>query len=211
MKIPVIFLLIPLIIAASGCIDTKEEEHAVTESGSTEESVSVSEDDTSRLNEGSVDPEVEPGYLAFFQGLHVTGTPVDIDISEYRLTITGKVRKPLEITFSEVKEMPGKQITTDLVCPGFFVDTGTWTGVEVRDLLEKAGVRKNAGTVQFISYDGSYGQQATLEQVLDETYLVAYYFEGKEFHKVHGYPLRIAAPEESGSVWVKWLGEIHVE
>jgi DMSO/TMAO reductase YedYZ molybdopterin-dependent catalytic subunit len=40
---------------------------------------------------------------------------------------------------------------------------------------------------------------------------VAYHFNDKEFHKVHGYPLRITADGEPGYVWVKWLGEIRVQ
>ena len=41
--------------------------------------------------------------------------------------------------------------------------------------------------------------------------IIAYQFNGKEFHKVHGFPLRLVAGGKEGSDWVKWLSRIIVE
>ena len=151
------------------------------------------------------------GYLQKFEGLHITGNPIDIDIEEYRLKITGAVENPLELSFEEVKNMPLRRSAMDLNCPGFFIDRGYWTGVPVKHLLDEAVPHTGAMEVTFISYDGEYTQTVSLKDVLNKNYLVAYHFEDKEFHKVHGYPLRIAAEGVPGSVWVKWLGEIRID
>lgn len=163
------------------------------------------------------EPDPEPsaslsiGYLELFEGLHVTGTPSDIDEETYRLKISGAVDRELSLSFEEVK---GRKAVIDeiaLNCPGFFTDTGVWTGVPIRDLLLEAGLSPTASTVKFISYEEDYTQQLPVDRVMEGDVLVAYEFDGKEFHRVHGFPLRIAAPGVTGSVWVKWLGEIRVE
>jgi len=34
-------------------------------------------------------------YLQEFEGLHITGKPFDFDMKTYRLTVTGKVERPI--------------------------------------------------------------------------------------------------------------------
>lgn len=150
-------------------------------------------------------------YLSLFEGLHITGKPIDVDIDEYRLNITGKVDRELSLTFSDVKAMKSVRKKIDLTCPGFFTDTGYWTGVPVYDLLQKAGIKRSATQVTFSTVTGGYTSELPIERVKEKGILVAYHFNDKEFHRVHGYPLRLVAQGEPGNVWVKWLGNIIVE
>ena len=150
-------------------------------------------------------------YLSKVEGLHVTGTAVNVDIETFRLEVGGKVDSPLELSFAEIKALDSTRLEAELVCPGFFVDKGFWTGVPVRDLLEEAGVRPGARRVSFTSVDGSYTQSLPVEKALDPRMLVSYEFDDREFPVVHGYPLRLVAPGEPGSIWMKWLGSITVE
>jgi DMSO/TMAO reductase YedYZ molybdopterin-dependent catalytic subunit len=144
------------------------------------------------------------------EGLHVTGNPVEVDIDEYRLEVTGEVDNPLNLTFDEIKEMESKRIFAVLNCPGFFTDKGYWTGVELKYLLELAGMHEDASSISFISIDG-YTGTLSLEDIMEnEDIMVAYHFQDKEFPEVHGYPLRIVASGVLGNVWVKWLAEIKV-
>jgi len=143
-------------------------------------------------------------------GLHVTGTPIVVDIETYRLKIVSQVDNPLSLTFDEVKQMNSEREFIELVCPGFFVDEGYWTGVKVSDLLQMAKVKNGATKVLFTSIDGSYEKELPLEKLLGEGFLIAYQFNDKEFSDIHGYPLRLVAKDEPGSLWVKWLGEIKV-
>ena len=144
------------------------------------------------------------------EGLHVTGQPIDIDIDAYRLKISGAVEKPLSLSYTEIRAMEAERELVTLVCPGFFVDEGNWTGVKISDLLALAGIEEAATRVSFISADGSYSADLKLEEVMGEGMLIAYAFEDKPFPKVHGYPLRVVAKDQPGNRWVKWLGEIVV-
>lgn len=152
----------------------------------------------------------QPAYLSLYEGLHVTGIPIDVDIDKYRLRITGYVEDETELTYEEVKTLDPERIYSVLDCPGYFVDKGYWTGVKVSDLLEIAGLRKQASRVSFISIDGSYRQEILLNEALDDKMLISYEFNDKEFSSVHGFPLRLVADGKPGNYWVKWLGEIEL-
>lgn len=152
----------------------------------------------------------QPSYLQLYEGLHITGTPIEVDIKSYRLKITGAVEKELNLTFDEVKKLSSVRKNIALECPGFFVDEGFWTGVKIPDLLNMAGLKKEAKRVKFISIDGTYSQTLALEEIKPNGFLISYQFNDKEFSKYHGYPLRVVADGEPGSVWVKWLGTIEV-
>jgi DMSO/TMAO reductase YedYZ molybdopterin-dependent catalytic subunit len=150
------------------------------------------------------------GAYPLVEGLHVTGTPVDIDIDKYRLTVTGKVDEPLSLSYEEIKAMDAKRELVTLVCPGFFTDEGNWTGVPIADLLDLAGVQPGAEQLRFVAADGNYTANLKIEDALGEGMLVAYAFEDKPLAKVHGYPLRVVAKDQQGNRWVKWLGRIEV-
>jgi sulfoxide reductase catalytic subunit YedY len=159
---------------------------------------------------GSSNPPA-PGYLSLYEGLHVTGTPVDVDIAAFRLKIEGAVERPLSLSFEELKKLPAVREEIVLECPGFFVDRGVWTGVPVRELLARAGVSSEAKRVAFTSLDGGYTQWLSMGELQNDGTMIAYEFDGKEFPKVHGFPVRLAAKGKPGSYWVKWLGSIRVE
>ncbi len=152
-----------------------------------------------------------PAYLSLYEGLHVTGTAVDVDLATFRLKIEGAVERPLSLSFEQLKELPAVREEMKLECPGFFVDRGVWTGVPVRELLAQAGVSRKAKRVAFTSLDGGYTQWLDMEELQGEGTLIAYEFDGKLFPRVHGFPLRLAAKGKAGSYWVKWLGSIRVE
>jgi DMSO/TMAO reductase YedYZ molybdopterin-dependent catalytic subunit len=161
----------------------------------------------------SVTPVGEPSgsqYLQLVEGLHVTGTPVEVDPESFRLRVEGAVEKPLSLSLQQIRALPAVREEITLNCPGFFTDRGVWTGVPVRDLLALAGVRPGAGAVDFISLSGGYRSSLSLEEIQQDGVLVAYEFEGQPFPVVHGFPLRLTAKDHQGSVWVKWLGEIRV-
>jgi DMSO/TMAO reductase YedYZ molybdopterin-dependent catalytic subunit len=150
------------------------------------------------------------GSYPLVEGLHVTGTPVDIDIETYRLEISGAVETPLSLSLEEIKAMEVRREFVVLECPGFFTDEGNWTGVAVADLLDLAGVKPEAEQIKFVAADGKYSANLKLEEVTGDGMLIAYAFEDKPLPQVHGYPLRVVAKDQPGNRWVKWLGEIVV-
>jgi len=151
------------------------------------------------------------GSYPLVEGLHVTGTPLDIDIETYRLAVSGAVETPLSLSLEEITAMEAEREFVVLECPGFFTDEGNWTGVRIADLLDLAGVKPEAEQIKFVAADGKYSANLKLEEVMGEGMLIAYAFEGRPLPKVHGWPLRVVARDQPGNRWVKWLGEIVVQ
>lgn len=142
-------------------------------------------------------------------GLHMTGTPQEIDLESYRLRVTGLVERPLELTYDELRCLPKRQTTAELVCPGFFVDEATWAGAPIGEVLALAGVKEGATKLRMESVDG-YSRVLTINEQLTERGLVAYEWEGEPLPILHGFPVRAVLPEISGGNWIKWLVEIEV-
>jgi DMSO/TMAO reductase YedYZ molybdopterin-dependent catalytic subunit len=228
--IAVIIMGVILVISAcnirGNIIYTEEESRNTSESGSVKtENDNSGNIDTDKDEESTGDLILKlqerqdefPGGAALggaypeVDGLHVTGTPIAVSISQYRLEVRGAVENPLSLTFEEVKEMESVRKYIVLECPGFFTDEGYWTGVEVRRLLEMAVVTNDASEVRFRSLDGNYSRALSLETIMEnDGIIIAYHFNDKEFSDIHGYPLRVAADGQPGYIWVKWLGEIEV-
>jgi DMSO/TMAO reductase YedYZ molybdopterin-dependent catalytic subunit len=204
------FFLLLTLVAVFGCQNQSlniKGSKSITEASGTQKTGTETSDAES-TNQDST--EQQPGYLQEYEGLHITGELIDVDIKTYRLEIVGAVDKTLSLTFDEVKNLPSVRIYSELECPGFFTDKGYWTGVKILDLLNMAGLKENAKRVEFSAVDESYSKILALEEIQPEDFLIAYMFNDKEFSKYHGFPLRVVAKGLPGSVWVKWLGKIEV-
>ena len=157
-------------------------------------------------------PAVIPGYTELdpATGLHMTGNPLEIDLSTYRLKVSGLVDHPLELNFEELRCFPKITVTAKLVCPGYFIDESTWSGVPIVYLLEKAGLQKNAKQIDLISADG-YETYIALNNALNEHNFLAYEWKDQPLPVLHGFPVRAVFPQMTGFAWVKWLVEIKVQ
>jgi len=94
-----------------------------------------------------IDPaRLPPGQYTTdrFPVLHVGDIP-DYEPGQWDLSITGLVDEPFTITLDELRSMPSITPMFDIHCVTKWskFDT-TWTGVRVRDLFARAGVRPEA-------------------------------------------------------------------
>ena len=94
------------------------------------------------------------------------------------------------------------------------VGNAIWGGIWLKEILEKAGLEKNAGHVCFEGFDIPKGKaqikfirSIPLEKALDST-LLAYEMNGEPLPIEHGYPLRALALGWTGANCVKWLHKI---
>lgn len=135
--------------------------------------------------------------------------PQRVDRATYRLSIGGKVAKPLELSYTEVRAMPSYQKATTLNCVEGWSKTYLWQGVRIRDLLDAAGYDKSARIVIFKSYDG-YSTSLPLEYVVDRDLLLAYAMNGSEMPAERGFPFQVVAEDRLGYKWAKWVTGIEV-
>ncbi len=157
-------------------------------------------------------PAPDPGYARLdpSTNLHVTGKPQLLELDTYRLRVTGKVDRPLDLTYDRLRCLPRVQASPLLVCPGFFTDQATWAGTPIAEVLALAGVQDGAQSVEFTSADG-YETSLSLPQALDRANFLAYEWEGQPLPRLHGFPLRLVLPGMEGNQWNKWVVAITVQ
>jgi DMSO/TMAO reductase YedYZ molybdopterin-dependent catalytic subunit len=93
----------------------------------------------------------------FFTTQHY-GHP-DIDPATYRLRIAGLVERPLALSLAELKAMRSTEIVFGFECSGNrrplqgLSSNGRWTGVPLKTVLDRAGVKAEAREFVFFGAD----------------------------------------------------------
>ena len=136
-------------------------------------------------------------------------TDVAIDSKTYRLKVTGKIERPLSLSYDQILKYPSLTETVLLICPGFFSNNGRWTGVSFKSLLQEAQIKKEA---QYIDVVGAQEKRVRIPlKTLDQKMIfLAYRVNGEILPRKHGFPLRLVYEDAYGSDWVKYIGEIVV-
>ena len=138
------------------------------------------------------------------------GVQPDIDITEWRLEVTGLVDNPLVLTYEDILQLPSVTQVTHLQCVmGDLEGTGEWTGVPLKYILEMAKYKEDTVSVIFYAAD-EYFSSIDIGTALREDTILAYKMNEDTLPKEHGYPLRLVIPGKLGYKWVKWLVRIEL-
>jgi DMSO/TMAO reductase YedYZ molybdopterin-dependent catalytic subunit len=136
--------------------------------------------------------------------------PQYINISEYRLTVTGLTNKTLKYSYDEVlATYPRYSKVTTLFCVEGWEVTILWEGILVEDLLEEAGPYSQANTVIFKSSDG-YTTSLPLSYVRDRDIMMAYAMNGVVLPPERGFPFQLVAEDRWGYKWAKWIETVEL-
>jgi DMSO/TMAO reductase YedYZ molybdopterin-dependent catalytic subunit len=135
-------------------------------------------------------------------------------IDEWRLDIKGLVQSPFSLTYDQLLDLDAVEQIHTLECisnyvGGNLISTALWTGVPLRDLLDRAQVKTGAYDVAFTSVDG-YTDSIPIAKAMEDRTLVAYLMNGKTVPQDHGYPARMLVPNIYGMKNVKWIRTIEV-
>ncbi|HTL17745.1 MAG TPA: molybdopterin-dependent oxidoreductase, partial [Patescibacteria group bacterium] len=172
---------------------------------------------------------------AFYVRWHLEGIPTSIDLNEFRLQVRGHVQNPLLLTVSQLRrEFEPASIIAVNQCSGnsrsFFeprvaggqwkngaMGNARWTGVRLRDLLDRAGVKTGAVDVAFTGFDRApvsttpgFVKSLAIDHARDGEVMIAYEMNDAELPMLNGFPLRLVVPGWFGTYWVKALSEIQV-
>jgi sulfoxide reductase catalytic subunit YedY len=143
------------------------------------------------------------------EGIGITATPPDVDMSNYVLSVQGLVNTPLALNYRDLLQRPAASQVLLLVCPGVFAANAAWRGVPVSTLLAEAGVRPEAVHIIVYAIDG--GRQVfELGDLERDGVFLAYEVDGQTLPKEHGYPVRLVAKGKYGALWVKWVNRIEL-
>ena len=92
-----------------------------------------------------------------------------------------------------------------------------WTGVRLKDVLDKAGVKPGALNVRFKGMESPVVEDAPpfmksldIEHARDGEVMLAYAMNGDQLPLLNGFPLRLVVPGWYATYWVKMLNDIEV-
>ena len=92
-----------------------------------------------------------------------------------------------------------------------------WTGVRLKDVLDKAGVRPGAVQVRFkgleepvVADAPHFMRSLDIDHAHDGDVMIAYAMNGEQLPLVNGFPLRLVVPGWYATYWVKMLNDIEV-
>ncbi|WP_304546368.1 molybdopterin-dependent oxidoreductase [Sulfurimonas microaerophilic] len=170
----------------------------------------------------------------FFVRWHLPEIPLHNDPDNYTIKVNGLVDKELEISLKELKtEFEQVEVTAVLQCGGnsrsaFHPIAGgiqwgsgamgcaKWKGVRLRDVLNRAGMKKEAHFIGFNGKDNAayYETPNFVREIetheLDDHVILAYEMNGEDLPYLNGYPLRLVMPGYYSDSWVKMLSDITV-
>jgi DMSO/TMAO reductase YedYZ molybdopterin-dependent catalytic subunit len=136
--------------------------------------------------------------------------PQDVNISEYRLSITGLVTNPVEYSYKEVLGgFRSYKKVVELFCVEGWSAEVLWEGVRIEDLLKDKGIKPNATIIIFHAADG-YTTSLSFDYVLDNNILLAYKINGLVLPKRNGFPFQLVAESKWGYKWCRWVTEIEL-
>jgi DMSO/TMAO reductase YedYZ molybdopterin-dependent catalytic subunit len=170
----------------------------------------------------------------FFVRWHWAVIPEQVDIAAFRLTVHGHVNTPLSLSMADVLALTRFEITAINQCSGnsrgFFqprvaggewangaMGNARWTGVRLRDVLDRAGVKAGAVAVRFDGMDEpvvegapDFMKSLDIDHARDGEVMLAYQMNGAQLPLVNGFPLRVVVPGWYSTYWVKMVNDIEV-
>ncbi len=172
---------------------------------------------------------------AFFVRYHLSDIPTAIDPASFRLRVGGHVARPLALSLAALRrDFPVREIVAVNQCSGnsrgFWeprvgggqhghgsMGCARWTGVALKDVLARAGVKDGAVEVSFDGLDAppaptvpDYAKALGIDHAMDGEVLLAWGMNGAELPWLNGYPLRLVVPGWFGTYWVKHLAQVTV-
>ena len=171
----------------------------------------------------------------FYVRWHWALIPTEVDPRKFRLTVRGHVNQTLSLSLNDIlQEFAALELAAVNQCSGnsrgFFqprvaggdwangaMGNALWTGVRLKDVLDKAGVKPGAVQVRFKGLDEPvvadaphFMKSLDIDHARDGEVMIAYAINGEQLPLVNGFPLRLVVPGWYATYWVKMLSDIEV-
>jgi DMSO/TMAO reductase YedYZ molybdopterin-dependent catalytic subunit len=170
----------------------------------------------------------------FFVRWHWADIPTEINVDTFRLAVRGEVNQTLSLSLSEITALPQVELVAVNQCSGnsrgYFeprvaggqwsngaMGNARWTGVRLKDVLDRAGVKAGAVQVRFNGLDRpvvpdapDFIKSLAIDHARDGEVMLAYAMNGEQLPLLNGFPLRLVVPGWYSTYWIKMLNDIEV-
>ena len=170
----------------------------------------------------------------FFVRWHWAVIPEQVDAAKFRLSVRGLVSQQQSLSLTDILALPRVEIAAVNQCSGnsrgFFgprvaggqwangaMGNAKWTGVRLRDVLDRAGVRPGAVAVRFNGLDQpvvpdapDFLKSLDIDHARDGEVMLAFQMNGEQLPLLNGFPLRVVVPGWYSTYWVKMVNDIEV-
>ena len=144
--------------------------------------------------------------------------PSEVDPKSFRLKVRGQVERELSLSLAELSQFERVEIAAVNQCSGnsrgFFeprvagaqwgnggMGNARWTGVRLRDVLDKAGVKAGAVAARFSGLDQPtvsegpwFRKSLNIDRARQPEVIIATAMNGKPLPMLNGYPIRLVVP-----------------
>jgi DMSO/TMAO reductase YedYZ molybdopterin-dependent catalytic subunit len=170
----------------------------------------------------------------FFVRWHWAVIPERVDVAAFKLTVRGHVNQTISLSLADLLAMPRVEVAAICQCSGnsrgFFqprvagaqwqngaMGNARWTGVSLRDVLDRAGVKAGAVAVRSSGLDDPVVPAAPkvmkpldVDHARDGEVMLAFQMNGEQLPLLNGFPIRLIVPGWYGDYWIKMLSDIEV-
>jgi DMSO/TMAO reductase YedYZ molybdopterin-dependent catalytic subunit len=169
----------------------------------------VASDDLTRAAEAETRhggrPRLPPGQKVLEELRPMGGEPGSARLEDFSLKVHGEVDAPFDLTWDALVRAPSRKVVADVHCvTGWSMLGGTWTGVPLEDLADRARVRSSARHVIFEAAHG-YTANVPLGEALAPNVHIVWELNGRKFPRKHGAPVRGLVPDLYFWKSAKWL------
>jgi DMSO/TMAO reductase YedYZ molybdopterin-dependent catalytic subunit len=170
----------------------------------------------------------------FFVRWHWAVIPSAVDVPSFRLTVHGHVNQTLSLSLNDILALPRVELVAVNQCSGnsrgYFqprvpggewshgaMGNARWTGVRLKDVLDRSGVKAGTMQVRFNGMDEpvvpdapDFMKSLEIDHARDGEVMLAYAMNGEQLPLLNGFPLRLIVPGWYSTYWVKMLNDIEV-
>ncbi|MDP3065661.1 MAG: molybdopterin-dependent oxidoreductase [Methanobacteriaceae archaeon] len=135
--------------------------------------------------------------------------PQYVNMTNYRLEITGLVQTPTNYSYDQVKGFQSYQKVVKLDCVEGWSVNILWEGVLVSDVIKDARPLPSANTIIFYAVDG-YSTSFPLDYIKNNQIMLAYKMNNATIPPERGFPFQLVAESKWGYKWIKWVQKIEL-
>jgi DMSO/TMAO reductase YedYZ molybdopterin-dependent catalytic subunit len=136
--------------------------------------------------------------------------PQHVNITTYRLRITGIVQTPTNYTYADlIQNHQSIKKFNVLDCVEGWSVAILWEGIRVKDLLNETGLLPTANTIIFRAVDG-YSTSFPLDYIINQSILLAFKMNNVTLPPERGFPFQLVAEGKWGYKWIKWVTSIEI-